>query len=110
MQSPARVVGLRGDTNGTFDAKCIEHRRASLLTSPSMEGNGADRPQSAVRQGLGPPAADPAGLHGGGRRTRLGCNTGGRQLIAEPLGGAKRRDANGASIPIRCEPILSHVA
>jgi hypothetical protein len=25
-------------------------------------------------------------LHGGGRRTTLGCNTGGRQLIAEPLG------------------------
>jgi len=39
-----------------------------------------------VRHGIGPPAADQAGLRGGGRRTTLSRNTSGRQLIAEPLG------------------------
>jgi predicted RNA-binding Zn-ribbon protein involved in translation (DUF1610 family) len=36
--------------------------------------------------GFVPPAADQVGLHGGGWRTTLGRNTGGRQLIADPLG------------------------
>jgi hypothetical protein len=30
-------------------------------------------------------------LHGGGRRTTLNCITGGRQLIAEPLGGRQMK-------------------
>ena len=38
-----------------------------------------------VRHGLAPPAADRGGLHRGGRRTTLDRNTGGRQLIGEPL-------------------------
>ena len=46
-----------------------------------------------VLGGLAPPAADQAGLHGGGRRTTLGRNTGGRQLIAEPLDGALKKRA-----------------
>ena len=50
------------------------------------QGNGADRPQSAFQQGLDPAAAGSSGLHGGVRRTRIGCKTGGRQLIADPLG------------------------
>jgi hypothetical protein len=55
--------------------------------------NGAGRPQAAVHQGPDPPAADPGCLHGGGRRTTLDRNTGGRQLIAEPLCGTSTRRA-----------------
>ena len=43
MPSTARVARSGGDTTGTFDAKRVGHRRVVLLTSRSMEGNGADR-------------------------------------------------------------------
>lgn len=38
-------------------------------------------------------------MHGGGRRTRLSCITGGRQLIAKPLGSGGR-GLGGRSIPV----------
>jgi hypothetical protein len=66
----------------------------------AQQGNGADRPQSAVLEGLDPPAADQGELHGGGRRTRLGCNTGGRQLIADPLARMKEPCSGNLSGPI----------
>jgi hypothetical protein len=50
--------------------------------------------QLAVRHCFDPPAADNVCLHGGGRGTTLGCNTGGRQLIAEPLYGERSCEAD----------------
>jgi len=72
-----------GGNSGDRSAVLIYPPQADLV----QQGNGADRPPSEFREDLDPPAADFGGLHGGGRRTTLGCNTGGRQLIAEPLSG-----------------------
>ena len=80
MQSPACVAGNGSDTTGTFDAKCIEHRRVMRLTSPSMEAHAAGRPRLVIG-GLcgGRPSAlrfHPRGF-ASGRRTVYGRLTAG---------------------------------
>ena len=81
MQSSARVAVHGGDTNGTFDAKCIGHRRVMRLTSPSMEAHAAVRPRFLIYESLRPAAgyasADLGGFAPGlravyGRRTAGG--------------------------------------
>ena len=93
MQSSARVAVHGGDTNGTFDAKCIGHRRVMRLTSPSMEAHAAARPPPLVRIHFAPAAVRALGLNGqlrGGPPGGVRLVHGGRQLMRKPLGGGSR--------------------
>jgi len=83
MQSPACLAAHGGDTTGTFDAKCIEHRRVMRLKSPSMEGAADDEPQRVSIDPWKRLASDV----GVSIEPKRYC---GSQLSAEPLARCKR--------------------
>lgn len=75
------------------------------LTSPSMEGNGADRPPLWVPcEPAGSVGRPVAGHHAAGRRALRDGLTGGRQLIAWPLGSAASMTSRAEQVSSSCLP------